>query len=239
MKTGNRRYYIGNLYVIQFCIKNIHESFLCCKNPYDNKYIEMFTNTVLDTSSDCDIFPLCQYYPLLSRIHLDGSFSQTAAQLFSKYKDISYVDALLDYDYHNVQYRNVLEDMNNDRCGKKYKTLDIYIINNGYNDLHIGTYNKLLNRYTNVFTGQKITVNDIEKARLLNNYLSNSPERLDKFTLLRIQNELIRLNVLFGLSPDEVISELKDRGLYSKSQIYLNDNLLADNHSKFSKKLKK
>ena len=81
-------------------------------------------------------------------------------------------------------------------------------------------YNIILRKFIDIFTGEKIMINNDESVMSLINYLNSN--NLDVYSFLKLYNKLNNYHNILGYDNlDElVINKLIDNGMYDKSIIY-------------------
>lgn len=226
-KLGNK-YKLSDLKIVKY---NTDEYYMC---EYKNDtYTEIFTNKELEANSISKVEPLSDYYSILDI--LSGFYKGTLESLFWKYIIIMRHKTLLDYDKDD-NLNNVYVDKDekakvyplNKLC---YVEVDRNIVKNGYKKYYICKYDVITNSYIEFFTQEKIKGKYVKSITPLYNndvcykYINYIDSlKVSSFNLLKIYNELNKLNIINNYTEDDIVEELIDNGVYEESKIYQKRN---------------
>ena len=216
-------YKLKDLKIVKY---NTDEYYMC--ELKDGNYKEIFTNKKLDINNIDEIEELSSYYSI-NEI-LSGFYKGTLESLFHKYNIILKYKNLLNYDEKNVQ--NNIYYADRDRNIKMYSVDKLYYIEfkkYKYRGIYISKYNKLTNEFVEFFTKKEIIDNDnsnitgitpLNNFNFCYNFIDKRSGKISKFNILKIYNELNRLNIINNYTEDDIIEELKNNGVYEESKIY-------------------
>lgn len=227
-----KRYYsIENLWVIHKKDNSFRESFICQKT--ENGFLELFSRKYFDLKKEkFYIAPLVKYFSADMRIFYTY---QDLVSLLKKFNEINYLEFIRFYDCKknykdNLQF--VCDSLKWYKCEllNNYHLNKLYVIDlleNDKDNLYMCKYNIMLRRFIDIFTGEKILINNDESVLSLIDYLnSNNLEcnyhYLDLYSLLRLYNRLNNYHNFLGYDNlDElVINKLIENEMYDKSIIY-------------------
>lgn len=229
----DEKYSISNLFVVYKNILGVNEAFICEKCFETNMYREIFTKTIIESSDDDVVKCLCDYYPLILRV--GSEFSVSLADLLNKYNDINHVNYLLNYVEESYSFNtNIFSDaeeynkFNVFNFFNKYDIKKIHLVKTDGNKLSICKFSPIFETFINIFTKDRFNQNLKIGDQTLADYFSDNNiicnySKLSSYSLLRVYNELNRLNYVESCSNLEqaIKKELINRGIYNKSKIYL------------------
>lgn len=220
-------YKLKDLNIITY---NKNEYYMCeFKNDI---YIEIFTNKELDINNVSKVEPLSDYYSTLDI--LSGFYKGTLESLFWKYFVIMRHKVLLDYDNNNQEYCYP-DKYDNTKMHSLDKYCYIEVERNvgrsKYSKKYICKYNTITNKFIEFFTQKKIYPKNVKNITPLynndicNKYMNYSTSlKVSAFNLLKIYNELNRLDIINNYTEEDIVEELKNNGVYEESKIYQKRN---------------
>lgn len=217
-------YKLKDLKVVKY---NINEYYMC--EYKDDCYTELFTKKVLDTNNISEVESLSDYYSIIDI--LSGSYKGTLESLFWKYFAIVRHKVLLDYDKDNNQNISCLDRDDNVKMYSLDKYCYIEVERNvgrsKYSKNYICKYNTVTNQFIEFFTHEKInskyvkSITPICNNDICNKYMNYaSSKKVSAFNLLKIYNELNKLDIINNYTEDDIVEELKNKGVYEESKMY-------------------
>lgn len=222
------KYKLSDLKIVKY---NTNEYYMC---EYKNDtYTEIFTKKELEINSISKIEPLSDYYSILDI--LSGFYKGTLESLFWEYNLIMKQKIFLDYDKENNQNDCYVD---RDEKAKTYSLnklcyieVDRNIVKRGNKKYYICKYDVVTNSFIEFFTHEKIKCKYVKNITPLYNndvcekymnYIASG--KVSAFNLLKIYNELNKLNIINNYTEEDIVEELKNHGVYEESKIYQKRN---------------
>lgn len=222
------KYKLSDLKIVKY---NTNEYYMC---EYKNGcYTEIFTKKELGINNISQIESLSDYYSIIDI--LSSFYKGTLESLFWKYSIIMRHKVFLDYDIENNQNNVCIDKDEKDKVYPIDKYCYIEVERNfgrsKYCDNYICKYNTITNTFIEFFTQEKIKMKYVKSITPLYNndvckkYMNYADcKKVSAFNLLKIYNELNKLNIISNYTEDDIVEELKNNGVYEDSKIYQKRN---------------